>query len=110
MNFGVKNFIVRNDSKKNKKLAFECYNLVDPMEWGECYFLRLMSNKVAFRSYCCFPCISDLTSYRQKKSKHNMQNVGFLAKCGCIMYTTIVYQWTTDILVCLVCQKLANCA
>jgi hypothetical protein len=26
-----------------------------------------------------------------QKFKNNMQNVSLLAKCGCIMYTTIVY-------------------
>jgi hypothetical protein len=37
MNFGLKNFIVRNDSKK-KTLVFDCYNLVDPMEQGAVNF------------------------------------------------------------------------
>jgi hypothetical protein len=39
-----------------------------------------------------------------------MQNMGLLAKSGCIMYTTNVYQWIADILVCPICQKLVNCA
>jgi hypothetical protein len=51
----------------------------------------------------------DLTNCGQKKSQNNIQDVGLLAKCGCIMCTTIVYWWTTDILVCSVCQKLVNC-
>jgi hypothetical protein len=46
----------------------------------------------------------------KKKSRNNIQNMGLLAKCGCIMYTTIVYRWTTDILVCPVCQNFKNCA
>jgi hypothetical protein len=50
-----------------------------------------------------------LINYGQKNSRNNIQNVGLLAKCGCIMCTIIVYQQTTGILVCLVCQKLANC-
>jgi hypothetical protein len=33
-----------------------------------------------------------LTNYGLKKSINNIQNVGLLAKCGCIMYATIVYQ------------------
>jgi hypothetical protein len=27
----------------------------------------------------------------QKKSRNNIQDLGLLAKCGCIMCTTIVY-------------------
>jgi hypothetical protein len=46
----------------------------------------------------------------QEKSKNNIQNVGLSAKCGCKMYTTIVYRRTTNILTCPVCQKLENCA
>ena len=34
MNFGAKNFDVRNDPKQNKTLVFEWYNLVGSMEWG----------------------------------------------------------------------------
>ena len=44
----------------------------------------------------------------EKKSRNNIQDVALLAKCGCKMCTTIVYQQTTNILVCSVCQKLAN--
>jgi hypothetical protein len=47
--------------------------------------------------------------YGKKKSKNNIQDVGLLAKCGCIMCTIIVYRRTADILVCSICQKLANC-
>jgi hypothetical protein len=36
------------------------------------------------------------------------QDLGLLAKCACIMCTTIVYRRTANFLVCLVCQKLAN--
>jgi hypothetical protein len=43
----------------------------------------------------------------KKKSRINIQDLGLLAKHGCIMYTAI--GCTTDILVCSVCQKLANC-
>jgi hypothetical protein len=32
MNFGMMNFIVSNYSKKTS--VFECYILIDPMEWG----------------------------------------------------------------------------
>jgi hypothetical protein len=53
--------------------------------------------------------MGDLINY-EKKSKNNMQNVGLSAKWECIMYTTIIYQQKTDILVCPICQKLANCA
>jgi hypothetical protein len=51
-----------------------------------------------------------LTNYGKKNSRNNIYDVGSLAKCGCIMCTTIVYWWITDTLVYLVCQKLANCA
>jgi hypothetical protein len=34
MSFGVKNFIVRNDSKNKNKMVFECYNLINPRECG----------------------------------------------------------------------------
>jgi hypothetical protein len=53
MNFGVKNFIVKNDSKK-KTLVFECYNLVDFMEWavvtfwGWCSTKKLLDPMVTF--------------------------------------------------------------
>jgi hypothetical protein len=40
--------------------------------------------------------------------RNNIQDVGLSAKCGCIMCTIIVYKRTADILVCLVCQKLAK--
>jgi hypothetical protein len=46
----------------------------------------------------------------QKKSKNNIQDMDLLAKSGYIMCATVVYKWTTNIIVCLVCQKLANCA
>jgi hypothetical protein len=45
----------------------------------------------------------DLSNYWKKKSKNNIQDLGFLAKCECIMCTTIVYQRTAKILVCSVC-------
>jgi hypothetical protein len=45
----------------------------------------------------------------KNKSRNNIQDVSLSVKCGCIMCTTIVYQRTADILVCLVCQKLAYC-
>jgi hypothetical protein len=45
----------------------------------------------------------------QKRSINNTQEVGLSAKCGCIMYTTIVYWRTIDILVYSISQKLANC-
>jgi hypothetical protein len=51
----------------------------------------------------------DLTNCGKKKSKNNIQDVGLLAKCGCIMRTIIVYWLIINILVCLVFQKLANC-
>jgi hypothetical protein len=38
MNFGVKNFNVRNDQKQKNTLMFEYYNLVDSMEWGAITF------------------------------------------------------------------------
>jgi hypothetical protein len=50
-----------------------------------------------------------LINYGKNKFKNNIHNVGLLAKRGCIMCTTIDYQWKTDILVCSVCQKLVNC-
>jgi hypothetical protein len=53
--------------------------------------------------------ITYLTNYRQKKSKNNIQDMDLSAKCGCIMCTFIVYWRTANFLVCLVCQKLANC-
>jgi hypothetical protein len=53
--------------------------------------------------------MSYLTNYGQKKSRNNIQDEGLLAKYGCIMCATLVYWWTTDILVCSICQKLANC-
>jgi hypothetical protein len=46
----------------------------------------------------------------QKKSRNNIQNVGLLEKCGCTIYTIIIYRETTDILVCPVCQKFEKCA
>ena len=48
------------------------------------------------------------TNYGQKKVINNIQDVDLLAKCGCIMCTTIIYQWTPDFLICSICQKLAN--
>jgi hypothetical protein len=45
----------------------------------------------------------------KEKSKNSIQDLGLLAKSGCIMCTAIVYRRTTDILVCSICQKLANC-
>jgi hypothetical protein len=37
INFGVKKFTLKNT--KNKKTSmFECYNLVDPKEWGAAIF------------------------------------------------------------------------
>jgi hypothetical protein len=45
----------------------------------------------------------------EKKAINNIQDVGLSAKCGCIMCTIINYRRTSNILVCLVCQKLANC-
>jgi hypothetical protein len=50
-----------------------------------------------------------LTNYGQKRSKNNIQDLCLLAKCRCILCTAIVYRQTADILVCSVCQKLANC-
>jgi hypothetical protein len=46
----------------------------------------------------------------KKNSIINIQDVGLSTKYGCIMCTTIVYQRTADVLVCLVCQKSTNCA
>jgi hypothetical protein len=40
---------------------------------------------------------------------HYIQDVELSAKCGCIMCATIIYQRTTNILVCSICQKIANC-
>jgi hypothetical protein len=37
MNFGMKNFIVKNDPKK-KTLIFDCYNLADLVEGGAVNF------------------------------------------------------------------------
>ena len=37
VNLGVKEFIVKNTAKKNT-LIFECYNLVNPMEWWAMIF------------------------------------------------------------------------
>jgi hypothetical protein len=37
INFGVKKFTLKNTPKK-KTLTFECYNLLDPMEWGVVIF------------------------------------------------------------------------
>jgi hypothetical protein len=37
INFGVKKFTLKN-TQKNKTLMFECYNLLDPMEWGAVIF------------------------------------------------------------------------
>jgi hypothetical protein len=37
INFGVKKITVKNTQKK-KTLMFECYNLLDPMEWGAKFF------------------------------------------------------------------------
>jgi hypothetical protein len=51
----------------------------------------------------------DLTNYGQNKSRNNIQDMGLLAKCGCIMFTIIVYRQIANILVCSVCQKLVNC-
>jgi hypothetical protein len=45
----------------------------------------------------------------KKKSRNNIQNVGFSADCGCIMCTIVVNRRTANFLVCLVCQNLANC-
>jgi hypothetical protein len=45
----------------------------------------------------------------QKKSRNNIQDLGLSAKSGCIICIAIVYRQTADILVCSVCQKLANC-
>jgi hypothetical protein len=36
MDFGIKNFIVKDTQKKT--LIFECYNLVDPMKWLDVIF------------------------------------------------------------------------
>jgi hypothetical protein len=49
------------------------------------------------------------TNYRQKKSRNNIQDLGLSAKSGCIMCSAIIYHQTANILVCPVCQKLANC-
>jgi hypothetical protein len=46
----------------------------------------------------------------KKKSRNNIQDLGLSAKSGYIMWAIVVYQRTTDILVCSICQKLANCA
>ena len=45
----------------------------------------------------------------KKMSRNNIQDMDLLAKCGCIMCTNLVYWQTANFLVCLVCQKLANC-
>jgi hypothetical protein len=37
IDFGVKKFTLKN-TQKNKTLTFECYNLLDPMEWGALIF------------------------------------------------------------------------
>jgi hypothetical protein len=37
IHFGVKKFTLKNTPKK-KTLTFECYNLLDPMEWGAVIF------------------------------------------------------------------------
>jgi hypothetical protein len=50
----------------------------------------------------------DLTNYGQKKSINNIQDAGLLAKCGCIMCTTIVHRGTADIFVCLVLSKISK--
>jgi hypothetical protein len=41
MNFGVKKFSGENIQKKNN-LIFECYNLMDPMDFRAIIFSRLM--------------------------------------------------------------------
>jgi hypothetical protein len=66
---------------------------------------------MGFREYASLLDSSNkhLTNYGEKKSKNNIQDVGLLAKFRCRMFTAIVYQQTTNILVCSVCQKLANC-
>jgi hypothetical protein len=37
INFGVKRFTLKTPQKK-RTLTFECYNLLDPMEWGAVIF------------------------------------------------------------------------
>jgi hypothetical protein len=37
IHFGAKKFIVKN-TPKNKTLMFECYNLIDPKEYGAAIF------------------------------------------------------------------------
>jgi hypothetical protein len=37
INFGVKKFTLKNTQNK-RTLIFECYNLLDPMEWGAVIF------------------------------------------------------------------------
>jgi hypothetical protein len=54
IHFGVKKFIVRNTLKKRKTLKFECYNLLNLMEWRVIIFLRLISNKATSRYYGYF--------------------------------------------------------
>jgi hypothetical protein len=37
INFGVKKFTLKNTQTK-KTMTFECYNLLDPIEWGAVIF------------------------------------------------------------------------
>jgi hypothetical protein len=73
----------------------------------ECYALSISYTYIY--KYVIFGHNSYLTNYGQKKSKNNIQGLGLSAKSRYIMCATIVYRRTTNILIGLVCQKLANC-
>jgi hypothetical protein len=72
-----------------------------------CGCLLLLGHVEEFKSWSSHN--SYLINHGQKRSRNDIQDLGLLAKCGCRIYTTIVYWWTADFLVCSVCQKLANC-
>jgi hypothetical protein len=103
-----------------------CYNTINILQYASIYFEIIMQPlyfallclvTVFFQNYHgaslfyqnVIALISYLTYCGQKKSRNNIQDLGLSAKCGYIMCAISVYWWTTDILVCSVCQKLANC-
>jgi hypothetical protein len=58
------------------------------------FILSIYANSLEKRSQKSLkstPCNRDLTNYGQREVLNDIQDVGFLAKCGCIMNTTIFY-------------------
>jgi hypothetical protein len=98
MNFGAKNFTVRNDPKKGSYL-FIHYNLLDPIKWGGITFSGWYSTKL-LQGPMITSLSFDIQSFEKNESSNYIQNCLGILGVNQVRHTVLLEEtfdgWTPN--------------